>query len=79
MTELEEKLMAIAFRDVSECMKSAVLENFGQQKLYDPGAYDWQHYVDANVRTLWGGLDLGQKLVAYILASQRAEDVDDPD
>jgi hypothetical protein len=76
MRELEQKLMAIAFRDVSECMKSAVLENFSQQKLYDPGDYDWQHYVDEDV---WGELDMGQKLVAYILASQRAGDVDDPD
>jgi hypothetical protein len=74
LTALESKLLDIAFRDVPDEIK-VILECFDQDELYDPGCYDWQHYVNEDVRALWGQLDFGQKLIAYIAASAEASGV----
>jgi hypothetical protein len=77
MTPLEHKLMAIAFRDTPAGIKAIVLEQFEDERLYVPGNLEWQTYVDEDVRALWGKLDFGQKLIAYIAGRNQAEDVDD--
>ncbi len=80
MTPIENRLMEIAFRDIPEGIKALILEQFEDSPvLYDAGTFNWQHYVDEDVRQLWGKLDFSQKLIAFIHAYSRASDVDDPD
>jgi hypothetical protein len=74
LTDLEEKLVAIAFADVPDGPLrdntwKAIRDTSGS--LYVPCDGDWQSYVDEDLRAIWLQLDLGQRLIAFIGALPR--------
>jgi hypothetical protein len=72
MTPLENKLMEIAFRNVPEGIKAIVLVQLEDKEPLDSvGYFEWQYYVDEDVGALWGELDFGEKLIAYIHAQSQ--------
>ena len=79
-TPLEKKLLAIAFADHMKGMEGSFLPDIcDSEPLEAYSAYNWQSFVDADIRALWGELDFGQKLITFIHASQRASDAGDYD
>jgi hypothetical protein len=65
-----EKLTAIALQDVVPALHETTLLEISRDRLLNPGRWDWEDHVNEEVRALWGELDLGQKLIAYIAASE---------
>jgi hypothetical protein len=66
-----ETLVEIALAGTLPALRAEKLEEIAVDKLEDDGDDDWAHYVNEEVCSLWGRLDLGQKLIAYIAASER--------
>jgi len=68
-----ERLTEIALRNVVPGLHADILREISGDKLFDYGPWEWEHYVNDEVRALWGELDLGQKLIAYIAALERSD------
>ena len=77
---LQQKLLAIAFASDTGRIPSIDLPTIlSDQPLFATDAFEWQWYVDEEVRALWSELDLNARLVVYICAANRAAEVDAPD
>jgi hypothetical protein len=77
---LNNCLTEIAFQDLPEILQQDILsETSPDSTLYVTDSYDWQAYVPDELRSIWGQLPLTCKLVACIVARDRASMVDDPD
>jgi hypothetical protein len=71
--QITKRLTEIALRNVVPALHAATLLEISGDRLFDHGHWEWENHVNEEVRALWGGLDLGQKLIAYIAASEWLE------
>ena len=69
----ERKLIPIALRDIPESLHTHTLAEISRKHLGSWNTYDWETFVHEDIRALWPELDLGQKLVAYIMAAAEAD------